>query len=60
LNVIISAGTPGVALTLGVPRQAHWIGYFDLRLGESRQSPLRNLVPQSLGLDRAHFIAAKQ
>ena len=60
MDVIISAGTVGVALTLGVPSQAHYLGDIDLGLRECRKSSLRNLFLQSLGLDMTNFVAAKQ
>ena len=44
-----------VALPLGVPCQAHWLGEVDLGPWKSHQGSLINLITEGLALDTAQL-----
>ena len=58
--MIRNTRTAGVALPLGVPCQAHWLGRVDLGPWKRPQGLLNNLIPQGLALDTADLVAAEQ
>ena len=58
--MIRNTGTVGVALPLGVPCQAHWLGEVDLGPWKSPEGLLKNLITQGLALDTADLVAAEQ
>ena len=59
LDMICNTRAISVALPLGVPCQAHWLGDVDLGPWKSHQGSLINLITEGLALDTAGLAAAK-